>query len=216
VRVTRGSVLTGRDGNEAPKWPWLPGGRSHFDRPDWRKCSEQPDCGCVCLGEACVSLPEAREPEERGDQKQTHEGLVAELALKPFGIFPHQLSVGDGKELRGYARHALENTFSCYLPPLQCVDVSETPQPQPQVPSFQCVGEPSYRHIEKARESFQLSSCSQKLVGIQGNRADIRLNNCHRPPLTRSGPSAPLVGEEISSTTPAPGVSIPDTWQQSD
>jgi hypothetical protein len=25
--------------------------------------------------------------------------------LKPFGIFPHQLSVGDGKELRGYARH---------------------------------------------------------------------------------------------------------------
>jgi hypothetical protein len=24
--------------------------------------------------------------------------------LKPFGIFPHQLSVGDGKELRGYAR----------------------------------------------------------------------------------------------------------------
>jgi hypothetical protein len=38
--------------------------------------------------------------------------------LKPFGIFPHQLSVGDGKELRGYARYALENAFSCYLPPL--------------------------------------------------------------------------------------------------
>ena len=56
--------------------------------------------------------------------------------LKPFGIFPHQLSVGDGKELRGYARHALENAFSCYLPPLQCVDVSETPQWQAQVPSF--------------------------------------------------------------------------------
>jgi Protein of unknown function (DUF3631) len=36
--------------------------------------------------------------------------------LKPFGIFSHQLSVGDGKELRGYARHALENAFSCYLP----------------------------------------------------------------------------------------------------
>jgi hypothetical protein len=32
------------------------------------------------------------------------------------------------------------------------VDVSEPPQLQPQVPSFQCVGEPSYRHIEKARE----------------------------------------------------------------
>ena len=72
--------------------------------------------------------------------------------LKPFGIFPHQLSVGDGKELRGYARHALENAFSCYLPPLQYVDVSETPQPHPQVLSFQCVGEPSYRHIEKAQE----------------------------------------------------------------
>ena len=56
--------------------------------------------------------------------------------LKPFGIFPHQLSVGDGKELRGYARHALENAFSCYLPPLPCVDVSETPQPQAQVPLF--------------------------------------------------------------------------------
>jgi hypothetical protein len=31
-----------------------------------------------------------------------------------------------------------------------------------------------------------------------------------------SGPSVPLVGEEISSITPAPGVSIPDNWQQSD
>jgi len=72
--------------------------------------------------------------------------------LKPFGIFPHQLSVGDGKELRGYARHALENAFSCYLPPLQCVDVSETPQRQAQVPSFRCLGERSYRHIKKALE----------------------------------------------------------------
>jgi hypothetical protein len=72
--------------------------------------------------------------------------------LKPFGIFPHQ-SVGDGKELRGYARHALENVFSCYLPPLQCVDVSEAPQPQAQVPFFQCVGEPSYRNFERAQET---------------------------------------------------------------
>jgi hypothetical protein len=63
-----------------------PGGRSHFDRPDWRKCTEQPDCGCwVCLDKAGVSLPEARGPEERGDQKQTDESLVAELArLPPF------------------------------------------------------------------------------------------------------------------------------------
>jgi hypothetical protein len=30
--------------------------------------------------------------------------------------------------------------------------VSETPKPQPQVPSFQSVSEPSYRHVEKARE----------------------------------------------------------------
>ena len=66
--------------------------------------------------------------------------------LKPF------VTLGDGKELRGYPRHALENAFSCYLPPLQCVDVSETPQLQAQVASFQCVGEPSCRHIEKARE----------------------------------------------------------------
>jgi hypothetical protein len=42
--------------------------------------------GCwVCLDKAGVSLPEAREPEERGDQKQTDESLVAELArLSPF------------------------------------------------------------------------------------------------------------------------------------
>jgi hypothetical protein len=62
--------------------------------------------------------------------------------LKPFGIFPHQLSVGEGKELRGYARHVLENAFSCYLPPLQCVDVSETPQPQAQVPLFNVSANP--------------------------------------------------------------------------
>jgi Protein of unknown function (DUF3631) len=36
--------------------------------------------------------------------------------LKPFGIFPHRLSLGDGKELRGYARHALENAFSSTYP----------------------------------------------------------------------------------------------------
>ena len=36
--------------------------------------------------------------------------------------------------------------------PLQYVDVSETSQPQAQVSSFQCVGEPSCRHIEKARQ----------------------------------------------------------------
>ena len=40
--------------------------------------------------------------------------------LKPFGIFPHQLSVGVGKGTQGYARHALENAFSCYLPPSIC------------------------------------------------------------------------------------------------
>ena len=62
-----------------------PGGRSHFDRPDW-KCTEQPDCGCWArLDKAGVSLPEARESEERGEQKQTDESLVAELArLSPF------------------------------------------------------------------------------------------------------------------------------------
>jgi hypothetical protein len=63
-----------------------PGRRSHFDRPDWRKCTEQPDCGCrVCLDKAGISLPEAREPDERGEQKQTDKSLVAELArLSPF------------------------------------------------------------------------------------------------------------------------------------
>jgi hypothetical protein len=120
-----------------------PRGRSHFDRPDWRKCTEQPDCGCwVCLDKAGVCLPRAREPEERGEQKQTDQSLVAELArLLPFeydrkrkytakAIGITVATVGDGKELRGYARHALENAFSCYLPPLQCVDVSETSQLQ--------------------------------------------------------------------------------------
>jgi hypothetical protein len=48
-----------------------PGGRSHFDRPDWRKCTEQPDCGCwLCLDNASVSLPAVRESEEWGHQKQ--------------------------------------------------------------------------------------------------------------------------------------------------
>jgi putative DNA primase/helicase len=72
--------------------------------------------------------------------------------LKPFGIFPHQLSVGDGKELRGYARHALENAFSCYLPPLRCVDVSGTPQPQAQVPHFNVSANPLTDTLRKARE----------------------------------------------------------------
>lgn len=64
----------------APEGPVL------FRPPDWRKCTEQPDCGrWVCLDKAGVSLPEAREPEEQGDQKQTDESLVAELArLSPF------------------------------------------------------------------------------------------------------------------------------------
>jgi hypothetical protein len=54
-----------------------PGGRSDFGGR--RKCTEQPDCGCwACLDKAGVSLPEAREPEERGDQKQTDESLVAD------------------------------------------------------------------------------------------------------------------------------------------
>jgi hypothetical protein len=63
-----------------------PGERPHFDRPFWRKCTEQADCGCwVCLDKVGASLPEAREPEERADQKQTDERLVAELArLSPF------------------------------------------------------------------------------------------------------------------------------------
>jgi Protein of unknown function (DUF3631) len=69
-----------------PNGDGFPGARSYFDRPDWRKCTEQPDCGCwVCLDKAGVSLPEAREPEEQGDQKRTDESLVAELArLSPF------------------------------------------------------------------------------------------------------------------------------------
>jgi hypothetical protein len=64
----------------------FPGERPHFDRPFWRKCTEQADCGCwVCLDKVGASLPEAREPEERADQKQTDERLVAELArLSPF------------------------------------------------------------------------------------------------------------------------------------
>jgi putative DNA primase/helicase len=55
-----------------------PRDRSYFDLPDWRKCTEQPDCGCrLCLDKAGVSLAEAR---QRGDQKKTDESLVAELA----------------------------------------------------------------------------------------------------------------------------------------
>jgi len=69
-----------------PNGDGSPGGRSHFDRPDWRKCTEHPDCGCwVCLDKAGVPLVEAREPEERSDQKQNDQSLVAGLAkLSPF------------------------------------------------------------------------------------------------------------------------------------
>jgi hypothetical protein len=49
------------------------------------------------------AYPYRKRENRKSGAKQTHEGLVAELALKPFGIFPHQLSVGDGKELREYA-----------------------------------------------------------------------------------------------------------------
>ena len=63
-----------------PNGDGSPGARSHFDRPDWRKCTEQPDCGCgVCLDKAGVPLAEARESEERRHQKLTDESLVAEL-----------------------------------------------------------------------------------------------------------------------------------------
>ena len=55
--------------------------RPHCDRPNWRKCTGRPDCGCwVCLDRAGISLPEAREPEEGRDQKQAEESLVAQLA----------------------------------------------------------------------------------------------------------------------------------------
>ena len=57
------------------------GKRPHCDRPDWRKCTGRPDCGCwVCLDKAGISLPEAREPEEGRDHKQAEESLVAQLA----------------------------------------------------------------------------------------------------------------------------------------
>jgi len=52
-----------------------PRGRSYFDRADWRKCTEHPDCGCwVCLDKAGVSSPE-----DRGEQKQADESVVGEL-----------------------------------------------------------------------------------------------------------------------------------------
>src|SRR5215469_15791465 len=55
--------------------------RPHCDRPNWRKCTGRPDCGCwVCLDKAGISLPEARESEEGRDQKQAEESLVAQLA----------------------------------------------------------------------------------------------------------------------------------------
>src|SRR5215471_8347260 len=55
--------------------------RPHCDRPNWRKCTGRPDCGCwVCLDKAGISLPEAREPEEGRDQKQAEESPVAQLA----------------------------------------------------------------------------------------------------------------------------------------
>jgi hypothetical protein len=71
--------------------------------------------------------------------------------LKPFGIFSHQLSVGDGKELRGYARHALENAFSATYPSSMCRCVGNSTAADTSS-SFQYVGEPSYRRIEKARK----------------------------------------------------------------
>jgi len=76
----------GEGGQLVSQMAMAPGGRSHFDRPDWRKCAEQPDCGCwVCLDKAGVPLAEAREPEERSDQKQNDQSLVAGLAkLSPL------------------------------------------------------------------------------------------------------------------------------------
>ena len=49
--------------------------RPHCDRPNWRKCTGRPDCGCwVCLDKAGVSSPE-----DRGEQKQADESVVGEL-----------------------------------------------------------------------------------------------------------------------------------------
>jgi putative DNA primase/helicase len=73
--------------------------------------------------------------------------------LKPFNIIPDRLYLQANPDSRGYARHALEEAFSCYLPPLQCDDVAETPQPHAQVTAFQCGGGPPCRHIAKPEET---------------------------------------------------------------
>jgi hypothetical protein len=119
--------------------------------------------------------------------------------LKPFGIFPHQLSVGDGKEPRGYARHALKNAFSCYLPPLQCVDVSEPPQPQAQVGPFQGVDEPSYRHIEKAQE--MIGAVTRPTHRHVETAQRIGRENCRRKAAIHSAPAQPAIGSTTSSGT---------------
>jgi len=62
--------------------------------------------------------------------------------LKPFNIIPDRLYLRTNPDARGYARHALEEALSCYLPAVQCDDVTETPQPQAQMPGFQCGGAP--------------------------------------------------------------------------
>src|SRR5262249_23068658 len=41
----------------------------------------------------------------------------------------------------------------CYLPPLQCDDVTETLQPHAQVTAFQCGGDPLCRHIAEPAET---------------------------------------------------------------
>jgi putative DNA primase/helicase len=73
--------------------------------------------------------------------------------LKPFNIIPDRLYLRTNPDARGYARHALEEALSCYLPAVRCDDVTETPQPQAQMPGFQCGGAPPYRHIANPQET---------------------------------------------------------------
>jgi len=73
--------------------------------------------------------------------------------LKPFNIIPDRLYLRTNPDARGYARHALEEALSCYLPAVQCDDVTETPQPQAQMPGFQCGGAPPYRHVANPQET---------------------------------------------------------------
>src|SRR5262249_53393676 len=105
----------------------------------------------------------------------------------------------------GYARHALEEAFSCYLPPLQCDDVTETLQPHAQVTAFNVAAPPLAATLQNRR----------KPLGQWHNRRIVTLKSPGRPKKENRVRNDPIVRRAAAyaiQTISEAVRRIPDAW----